>query len=675
MSFSGASGGPTLGIKFDKRDDALPTLTLPYGTYQATKYDSNSDVYTFQNIRFAAPPTGSLRWMPPASPTENDTLQDGSYGPSCVQAFPSKGLNFVGPGAESSIGSDLNQFLGGIPASVLNGGDEDCLFLDLVAPGKAVRSPSGESLPVVVWIYGGAYLFGSKEQVPDIFYDGGGLVDQSEGSIIYVAGNYRLGAYGWLAGTTVEQQGTPNVGLLDQRAVFQWVQDYAHLFGGDKSQVSAWVIMQSPAFEIMFDRRGKLQDSYEIFANSAGCSGQGLECLRNADASTISSANQALQNSAPDGGFALGPSADGKLIRQLAALEYASGNFWKGIDSLIISHVADEAKVFVDGHISTDVEFSSFLSSIFPNYTTAAGINTAIEARYPGTSVPGSNYTTETDRVKDFVRDSSFTTNTRFMTEAYAGKTYNMQYSVTPGWHATDLIPLFLNTYIDLDALNQTLPIPLLPIIGSYAYAYQSYFTSHARTGDPNSYAALVNLPPAISWAKVGSTSAEYYTDVLDAGDLGFSYTTDMQNPKSAADFWVQVQAAVTNAGGYAPPGAVVQQGLVALTGKAVVPVEVPEEADPEEPVDPVEEGGEGAPLELDPDTEGEDDGGGLGEAGVGTGGAGEVVGTLALGVVVGMVVLGLVVATLALEVVVGTFAAEVEASEAEITAELPLGS
>lgn len=32
------------GIRFDKRDGALPFLTLPYGTWQATKYDSNGDV-------------------------------------------------------------------------------------------------------------------------------------------------------------------------------------------------------------------------------------------------------------------------------------------------------------------------------------------------------------------------------------------------------------------------------------------------------------------------------------------------------------------------------------------------------------------------------------------------------------------------------------------------------
>ena len=143
----------TLGIKLGERADSLPTLTLPYGTYQASSYDSNSDIYTFKNIRFAAPPTGALRWAPPASPVKNETLQDGSYGPSCVQSYP-RGLNFLGPGNESPIGGAINQYLGGLPASVLKGGDEDCLFLDLIIPGKALRNPSGESLPVVVWVFG-----------------------------------------------------------------------------------------------------------------------------------------------------------------------------------------------------------------------------------------------------------------------------------------------------------------------------------------------------------------------------------------------------------------------------------------------------------------------------------------------------------------------------------------
>lgn len=51
--------------------------------------------------------------------------------------------------------------------------------------------------------------------------------------VIYVAMNYRLGAFGWLSGATVEADGVANAGLYDQRFALQWVQQNIHLFGGD----------------------------------------------------------------------------------------------------------------------------------------------------------------------------------------------------------------------------------------------------------------------------------------------------------------------------------------------------------------------------------------------------------------------------------------------------------
>lgn len=33
-----------LGLSFDKRADSLPTLTLPYATYQAANYNPDGDV-------------------------------------------------------------------------------------------------------------------------------------------------------------------------------------------------------------------------------------------------------------------------------------------------------------------------------------------------------------------------------------------------------------------------------------------------------------------------------------------------------------------------------------------------------------------------------------------------------------------------------------------------------
>jgi carboxylesterase type B len=70
--------------------------------------------------------------------------------------------------------------MGGFPFS------EDCLFLDMIVPGKALRKES--KLPVVNFIYGGAYVAGLK----DVIFDGMPLVEQSHGNVIYIIGNYRV---------------------------------------------------------------------------------------------------------------------------------------------------------------------------------------------------------------------------------------------------------------------------------------------------------------------------------------------------------------------------------------------------------------------------------------------------------------------------------------------------
>ena len=49
----------------------------------------------------------------------------------------------------------------------------DCLFLDIRVPAAAIKDPSLK-LPVVSWFYGGAYIFGAKDQFSDEipFYGG-----------------------------------------------------------------------------------------------------------------------------------------------------------------------------------------------------------------------------------------------------------------------------------------------------------------------------------------------------------------------------------------------------------------------------------------------------------------------------------------------------------------------
>lgn len=374
----------------------------------------------------------------------------------------------------------------------------------------------------------------------------------------------------------MEEQGLPNAGLYDQRAALQWIQSYIHLLGGGPTNVSAWgesagagsimhqlvafggtqdplfnkAVMQSPAFALEFDRKGSLEQTFQNFTSLAGCAGQGVACLRAASAETLQTANTALNTQGPQGTFAVGPAADGNLIRQLAVLELASGNFYKGIDSLILSHVSDEAIIFTPTDIQTDADFNAFVQFAFPAYAQTAGVNAAIEARYPpvmsGTTM---NYSTEFDRTKALLGDNSFYCNVRYLTDAYAGKTYNLRYAVTPGFHATDLLPTFYDLNLDLDIFGDDVDYPLVPGFGGFAQAYQSYLVSHARSGDPNTYKATINVPPAITWPEP-VTGGDEITGVLQAGDLGFSVVSDAQTTESVCGFWREVAAAVTNLGG-----------------------------------------------------------------------------------------------------------------------------
>ena len=73
--------------------------------------------------------------------------------------------------------------------------------------------------------------------------DPSGLIKASQAGgddgIIFVQINYRLGALGWLAGTTLQAAGgVSNAGFYDQRLAIEWVAKYAHLFGGDGQNIT-----------------------------------------------------------------------------------------------------------------------------------------------------------------------------------------------------------------------------------------------------------------------------------------------------------------------------------------------------------------------------------------------------------------------------------------------------
>jgi carboxylesterase type B len=107
---------------------------------------------------------------------------------------------------------------------------EDCLLLDVSVPVKPV---SATPLPVMVQIHGGGFTVGGAS-----LYSGDALMAHSQNSMIYVSIQYRLGPYGFLSSEAVKGDGSPNVGLLDQRAALEWVKGHISSFGGDPDRVT-----------------------------------------------------------------------------------------------------------------------------------------------------------------------------------------------------------------------------------------------------------------------------------------------------------------------------------------------------------------------------------------------------------------------------------------------------
>lgn len=74
-------------------------------------------------------------------------------------------------------------------------------------------------------------------------YDGSTIIQKSMSlnePIIYVAVNYRLGGFGFLAGKELANEHATNLGLRDQRLGLEWVAENIAAFGGDPNKVTIW---------------------------------------------------------------------------------------------------------------------------------------------------------------------------------------------------------------------------------------------------------------------------------------------------------------------------------------------------------------------------------------------------------------------------------------------------
>ncbi|KAL2857336.1 carboxylesterase family protein [Aspergillus pseudoustus] len=521
-----------IGVAFEPGND-LPLLKLPYGTWRARQHDHKEDVYTFRNIRYAAPPIGKLRWSKPAGPDKIYGIQDGSYGPNCIQAPIPEG--FFMPGLEN----------------LSRNAAEDCLFLDVYVPGEVLRKRQSK-VPVVVWIHGGAFVSGSKDQAVGAgYYNGTSLIHRADNNLIIISINYRLGAFGFLAGKPLHDHGTFNAGLHDQRAALSWVQKYIHLLGGDPDNISAWgqsagagsliyhliaeggkldplfrrVVLQSPAFET----NANIQTSYkrfEEFAEAVGCPSKGeeaLRCLRSANSTALKNANEQVFLGISS------PVPDGRHIQSPALVEYAKGNTWKQVDSVIISHVLDEGTLSIRDPVPEGQLQGFIVGSLPPNSSAQANkITNLFESLYANA--------TEKKKLSAVYTYLFFTCNLRAVLNSYQNTTWSFQYSFLDGdingMHASDMPATWYTSQAQDKAIyNGTVSEPLFS-------QFQRYLTNHARTGNPN-------MPGSRNyelkhWPKVSGLHEDVPRNVLNMHNAGFELISDEQMSKRVCDAWTR---------------------------------------------------------------------------------------------------------------------------------------
>ncbi|KAK0945676.1 hypothetical protein LTR29_002788 [Friedmanniomyces endolithicus] len=349
-----------------------PIVDLGYAQYRGTP-NQTFGVTTFFGLRYAASPTGRLRWQPPvAIEYHNDynssTIIDATeQGPICVQTTPFWNITNT-----TSI--------------PVQPGIEDCLLLDILVPAK----PANSRLNVLVQIHGGGYAGGNSETYP-----GYALVNQSAGNLIYVSIQYRLAAFGFLAGSEIRENGVANAGLLDQRAALDWVQRNIRFFGGDPTKVTIMggsagggsVLNQmilyggedNPPFRAVISERpwvqtyhnnSVLEMQFREVLNATKCNG--LACLRALSGDELNVGQQvALINAYVNnprmygfGDYWYGPTVDGEYIRDFPSRELGAGHFSKV--PLLVDTETYEGFIFSNQSQRTVADETADFQIIFP---------------------------------------------------------------------------------------------------------------------------------------------------------------------------------------------------------------------------------------------------------------------------------------------------------------------
>lgn len=454
----------------------------------------------YKGIPFAAPPVGELRWRAPQPAAKWSGVKE---------------TNAFAPAP----------FQGGNPPS---GKSEDCLYLNVWTPAKS----ASERVPVLVWIYGGGFSFGSTSEP---VYNGENLAKKG---VVLVSIAYRVGALGFLAhpelGAESKSGASGNYGLMDMIAGLEWIKKNIAAFGGDPSNVTIFgesaggiavsMLCASPQAKGLFHKAISQSGGsfgpprYTTYPGEnmkvlAVAEEDGKEYLKKAGVTSIEKLRNIPADSLPSG-WGMGsawPIIDGQIIPDDQYKLYESGRY--NDVPVLIGYNSDEGLSFLGMMRTKGPE--EFIESVRIRFGKFAD---ALLKAYPVGD------TALTKPARDLLRDAAFGWHTwswaRLQSEKGKSKVYFYYFDQHPDYpetspqaghgspHGQEVAFVFQNLDTSKPEVSDT--------DKSISQAMSTYWTNFAKFGHPNSK----ELPEWPAFSESNKNSVMYFQQKPHPGSV-----------------------------------------------------------------------------------------------------------------------------------------------------------